>query len=207
MANFLLIDDEPSLLRTYQRILAEAGHIVSVAGGLADARTALLETAQSGQALDGVLLDLTLEDGDGAELLPVVRQLHPLAQVAVVSGHVDAARVITLSSRCAMLVPKPLSRLALLALAEELKRRRAQAPTLEDLAARARLSPREVEVIEQSLAGYQNRDIAARLGCTPGCIRTYWNRIFRKTGCHSRWEVMALLGQRAPEEPATASRG
>ena len=200
MADFLLVDDDAQLLRTYQRILMRAGHAVLCAGDLGTARAMLAHTAEGGRTLDGVLLDLQLEDGDGADLLPELRRMHPFAEVAVVSGHADATRVIELASRCALVVPKPLGHQALLALAEELQARRRRLVTVELLAARAGLSARQIELLQQTLAGRDTREIAAAFGCREGSIRTHWNRIFKKTGCHSRFEVMALLGEHAKRD-------
>jgi two-component system copper resistance phosphate regulon response regulator CusR len=62
----LVVEDDPRLSDWLRRCLTEEGHIVDIAGSLAEARGAL-----DGQ--DVVILDRMLPDGDGLELLRMMR--------------------------------------------------------------------------------------------------------------------------------------
>ncbi len=77
-AKILLVEDSPSLARTYRAQLEKAGHVVLAADSLAQARTAF-ERSQP----DCVLLDLQLPDGNGLDLLQEWQQ-SPDALVSVV---------------------------------------------------------------------------------------------------------------------------
>lgn len=37
-------------------------------------------------------------------------------------------------------------------------------------------------------------EVAARMGCAPGTVSAYWQRIFGKTGARGWREVLALIG-------------
>jgi signal transduction histidine kinase/methylmalonyl-CoA mutase cobalamin-binding subunit len=64
----LLIDDHDAIAKACQRLLASHGHTVVRAGGLSGAMRALQEARVSHAPFDIVICDLSLPDGDGAEL-------------------------------------------------------------------------------------------------------------------------------------------
>jgi DNA-binding NtrC family response regulator len=78
----LVVDDEPLLLRSLERILTRDGH-----------RVALCETAEaalpmlSDPALDVVLLDLLLGPSSGLELLQHLKRERPEVEVIVITGN------------------------------------------------------------------------------------------------------------------------
>ncbi len=88
-AKLLLVEDSPSLARTYKAQLEKAGHMVTVSETIADARNSL-GTSQP----DCVLLDLQLPDGNGLDLLREWQQLHEqMVPVVVITanGSMNAA--------------------------------------------------------------------------------------------------------------------
>ncbi len=203
MATIMLVEDDGAIRRTYGRALSRAGHAVREAADLA-AATGLLEDAfQQGEPLDLVLLDLTLEDGDGASLLPLIRRLHPDSTVAVVSGHIDALRAIELSPECPLCVPKPVGTDILVRLVETALVRRDQR-AVEAFARRMALSQQELHVLRGAMRGKSTKQIAESLACTPGTVKTYWQRIFDKTGLRSRASVIAAAGGITDRPPPPA---
>lgn len=79
----LVVDDEPMIRRIVQLSLSGEGYTVAEAGNRAAAAEAV-RTAEP--PFDLVVLDLTLPDGDGRTLIPVVRGRSPGTRVLVVSG-------------------------------------------------------------------------------------------------------------------------
>lgn len=63
-AKILLVEDSPSLVRTYVAQLEKGGHVVETAGTIAEAKA-----IRGSSAPDCVLLDLHLPDGSGLDLL------------------------------------------------------------------------------------------------------------------------------------------
>jgi DNA-binding CsgD family transcriptional regulator len=66
-------------------------------------------------------------------------------------------------------------------------------PKLDPLLDGYPLSGREREVIALAVLGLENKEIAARIGCTRATIDCYWLRIRRKTGTRSRQALLARL--------------
>ena len=66
-----------------------------------------------------------------------------------------------------------------------------------------RLTRREQQVLALVKEGLKNREIAAALRTTQGSVKVYVNRLFRKTGVRSRYEL-ALVAGSAQETCAAA---
>ena len=84
MASILIVDDSNYTRRTHRRILESDGHAVQEAAtGMAAIESYFV------QRPDLVLLDLTMEDMGGLEVLQKLRELHADARVIVVSADVQ----------------------------------------------------------------------------------------------------------------------
>lgn len=57
------------------------------------------------------------------------------------------------------------------------------------------LSPRQMEVLKQIAIGRRNREIAERLGITPGTVKLHIHAILRLTGARNRTEAALLAGR------------
>jgi CheY-like chemotaxis protein len=78
----LLVDDEPALLRTTQRLLEQRGlSVVSV-----DTAEAALELLSSSRSFDLLMTDVALRRTKGTELAERARRLRPALRVLFVSG-------------------------------------------------------------------------------------------------------------------------
>jgi CheY-like chemotaxis protein len=87
MSHVLLVDDDESNRLTLSALLEDDGFSVDVAVSFADA-TQLLE----GQVTpyDAVLLDHSLGDGYGSDLIPLIRRVLPETKVVAMSGSLGA---------------------------------------------------------------------------------------------------------------------
>lgn len=103
----LVVDDEAAAARLAAHHLRVLGHAVATAASLAEARAALA----SPSAFDLILADFELPDGDGADMLDLVRGLGNAPVI------LSSARVCDdmLDRGAAAVVPKPLERAALAA--------------------------------------------------------------------------------------------
>jgi DNA-binding response OmpR family regulator len=84
MQNVLIVEDNVSVNHLYSRHLSRAGYSVIQAVSCDEA----LSTLQRGTP-DAVLLDMTLPDGDGNEIIQRIRDLNMQTQIAIVSGDRD----------------------------------------------------------------------------------------------------------------------
>ena len=101
----LLVDDHPLILSALQTVIKGLGDDVTVlgAGSAAEARAALQQDAD----FDLVLLDLSLGDADGFEVLTEFRAAYPALPVVVVSASDRTSDVIRAIDLGAMgFVPK-----------------------------------------------------------------------------------------------------
>lgn len=81
MANILIVDDEPSLLRTVRTMLERQGHSVSQAS---DGKSALRQFEET--PFDLVISDIYMPEMDGVEFLIRLHQLFPRAKIVAMSG-------------------------------------------------------------------------------------------------------------------------
>lgn len=80
--NLLLVEDDPANWLTLSALLEEAGFTVDIAESCAQA----LRFLDGRPRYDVVLLDSLLGDGNGWELVPLIRHRVPEARVVLVSG-------------------------------------------------------------------------------------------------------------------------
>src|SRR5580693_7133477 len=86
--HILVLDDEHGIITTLQKALTLEGYGVDVAGGIAVAEEKLQK-----KSYDIALLDVSLPDGDGVDLLKRLRASGNDLPVVMMSGHatIDAA--------------------------------------------------------------------------------------------------------------------
>ena len=84
MAKILIVDDSNYARRMHSRIIEGAGHtVVEQATGLGAIEAFSLERP------DLVLLDLSMEDMSGVDVLKTLKQIDPTARVIVISADVQ----------------------------------------------------------------------------------------------------------------------
>ncbi len=79
----LIVDDEPNILSSVGSALKRSGHEVVTAGSFAAAREILDDS------IDVALLDVWLGDGDGIELLSIIKKKIPHVECVMISGHAE----------------------------------------------------------------------------------------------------------------------
>jgi two-component system chemotaxis response regulator CheY len=104
MADILVVDDSNLSRKTSRRILEAAGHRVA---DVADGFAALEHYALARPSL--VLLDVTMPDMDGLEVLRQLRAMDPKARVVMATADVQSStRELAMEAGAAGVVPKPL---------------------------------------------------------------------------------------------------
>ncbi len=78
---FLIIEDEPNLQKLISYFLTKEDHLTEVAGTFSEAQGKLHNFSY-----DCIILDLNLPDGNGLNLLPIIRADHKEAAVIIVSA-------------------------------------------------------------------------------------------------------------------------
>jgi len=80
----LVIDDEPSIVRSLDRVLTDKGYRVESAGSVAGGKELLVSARPQ-----VVLLDLNLPDGHGMPLIKEILIVDPAIRVIVITAHAD----------------------------------------------------------------------------------------------------------------------
>ena len=111
MASIMIVDDSNYTRRTHRRILESDGHtVLEAASGMAAIEGYFVHTP------DLVLLDLTMEDMSGLDVLQKLRELQPDVRVIVVSADVQrSTSQIVADSGAMRFVGKPVTADGLLA--------------------------------------------------------------------------------------------
>lgn len=110
MNHILVVEDEPDLLVTYERLLRREGYRVITTGSRAEA----LHLVQAAQ-LRLVITDLRLPDGDALDIIRTARALTPPVPVIVVTAFASgAAREAARASGAKAFLAKPFVASALL---------------------------------------------------------------------------------------------
>lgn len=198
-----IVDDHPLMRRGYRSLLESERdlEVCGEAGTVEEAWAAL-----TGTGADLVIVDITLEDASGIDL---VRRLHarkPGLPLLVVSMHEEmlyAERALRAGARGYLTKGSADSELVgavrtLLAGGHHLTPRM-QARAIDQMAGRAAppgtpaesiLADRELEVFELLGRGFSTRDVAETLRISPKTVETYRGRIKEKLGLSDSNELL-----------------
>ena len=100
----LIVDDEPNILSSVGSALRRSGYDVATAGSFAEAKRSLDDS------IDVALLDVWLGDGDGIELLSIIKKKIPHVECVMISGHAEIETAVTaVKSGAYDFLEKPLS--------------------------------------------------------------------------------------------------
>ena len=116
MATIMVVDDSGYARRTHRRILETAGHsVVEASTGMEAIETVFLHHPEL------VLLDLSLEDMGGLDVLRKLREMEAGARVVVISADVQRTTLDLVSDAGALrFLAKPVSSDTLMATVTEL---------------------------------------------------------------------------------------
>ena len=189
-AKVLLVDDH-EMLRQGMRLLVEQQKDLKVCGEAADEVSALKQFRATHPDL--MIVDLSLKEGDGIELIKRVKLLDPDARMLVYSMHderVYGERALRAGARGYVSKQQP-ARSVLQAIrrvlagamhfsdemTQRLLERAAASDPMSPASPVESLSDRELEVFEMIGGGLTTRSIAARLHLSPRTVDTYRERL------------------------------
>jgi DNA-binding NarL/FixJ family response regulator len=88
MERMMIVEDHSAFAQALELVLGP-GTRISLARTLEEGRALI----QTGEPFDVVVLDLSLPDGQGTELVPEIRKRHPRTRVVVLSAREDVGEV------------------------------------------------------------------------------------------------------------------
>jgi DNA-binding NarL/FixJ family response regulator len=210
MKRILLVEDHASFRQTLAFVFDRESEfeVVAQAGSLAEARQVM-----DGLEVDLGVMDLSLPDGEGIELIKDLREANPHFAALVLTASLDRAEhARAVESGAAGILHKSagvdeimdatrrlgegetlLSQEELIALL-----RLAGKSREEEREARAsieQITPREKEVLQALAEGLSNKEIAAKLHVSVDTERTHMMNILNKLGVHSRLQALLFAAR------------
>jgi DNA-binding NarL/FixJ family response regulator len=210
MQRVLLVEDHASFRQTLAFVFdQEPGYeVVAQAGTLAEARGEM-----DGVEADLGVIDLSLPDGEGTELIEELREANPDFAALVLTASLDRAEhARAVEAGAAGVLHKSADVDAIL----DATRRLGEGETLlsedeliallrlagqnreEEVEARAsieQITPREKEVLQMLAEGLSNKEIAAKLHMSVDTERTHMMNILNKMGVHSRIQALVFAAR------------
>jgi DNA-binding NarL/FixJ family response regulator len=199
----LSIDDHRIVLRGIEQILLKTPDI-RVTAIASSAHEAMERIAH--EEFDVVLLDISMPDRNGLELLKLIRERKPRLPVLILSMHPEeqyAVRALRAGASGYLTKESALEELIEAIRRVSQGRKYVSASLAEKLAfelepdvpkpPHERLSDREFQVMRMIGAGRKNLEIARELFVSPKTVATYKSRIFQKTGMKNNAELIRYL--------------
>jgi DNA-binding NarL/FixJ family response regulator len=207
MQRILLVEDHASFRQTLAFVFDQHPEfeVAAQAGTLAEARRAM-----DGLEADLGVIDLTLPDGEGTELIGELREANPDFAALVLTASLDRTEYArAVEAGAAGVLHKSADVDAIL----DATRRLSDGETLlsedelvallrlagqnreEEVVARAsieQITPREREVLQMLAEGLSNKEIAAKLHMSVDTERTHMMNILNKLGVHSRIQALVF---------------
>lgn len=198
--SFLVVEDDGGVRRSLARGLGSYGSVESV--GTRAAARSMLHSVE----FDAVVLDITLPDGSGFDLIPVARQANPAILILVLTGSSDHEVISRAHESGARYLLKPCDMKQLEVLADEVRARktahkRRTRLVLDRWQAEYGLSPTEVELLALAVDGVRRDDFSRRRGVRPDTIRKQIQALIQKTGDDNFESAVNSLLREAVSEP------
>lgn len=211
-----IVDDHPLIRHgLFHAVSSVNGFAVcGMAGSVAEALRVIAELQP-----DGMILDMHLPDGDGLGLLHHLSALNlqiPTLILSVCDESVYAPRMFSAGARGFLMKDAPLDEILAalrkifaghLAFSDAVVTRllsRQQDGVVDPL---DQLSNQELTACRLLGMGMRNKEVAARMNLSAQTIGTYKNRILRKLGLSSQYELEAFMRLHAVEDSSSTQAG
>lgn len=205
---FLLVDDHALFragLSVLLRKVPEAGEVLEIGTGLGAQRL-----VREHPNLDLVLLDYTLPDRNGLEVLRDIKSFSPELPVILLSAHVDSALIQqALKEQASGFIPKTATPDVMLSAVQLVLNGgvyippeamgRVQAGGFQPMSmpsGKAQLTQRQMDVLQQMKNGLSNKEIARELNMSPSTVKVHVAAILRELAAASRTQAVFLAKDR-----------
>jgi DNA-binding NarL/FixJ family response regulator len=202
----ILVADDHGLVRRGARALLQARHGWRVVGEAANGREAVEKAIELKP--DVAVVDIGMPELDGVEVTRQIREAAPDTNVLVLTMHESdqmVRRALDAGAR-GYLLKSDLTECLAKAVKAVSEGKRFLTPKVSEIVlegflktrsqhqqserAAARITPREIEIVQLLAKGKTNKEIAAALGITVRTVETHRAKIMLKLGLHSLTELV-----------------
>jgi RNA polymerase sigma factor (sigma-70 family) len=190
-----VVEDDPSMRRSIERLLRSAGHGVESFGSAGE----FLER-EPNDAACCLVLDVQMPELTGLELQQALQRSGAALPIVFITGFGDVpTSVRAIKSGAEDFLEKPFKDSDLLdAVHRALERSRRTRAARRELAELERklgsLTPRERQVLELVVEGLLNKQIASRLGIAEKTVKVHRGRAMRKMRADSLADLVRMAG-------------
>ena len=199
MIRILLADDHTVFRQSLKEVIENEADF-SVVREASSGREAISRAA--GEDLDLILLDISMPDAHGLDVLKQLKQTCPRTRVLILSMHPEMQYGLrALKAGASGYLTKDCEVAELVAAIRRVHNGRMHiSPTLREFLAETTigregraphetLSDRELEILTMIASAMRVKDIAAKLGLSPKTVSTYRQRLLRKLNMESNAEL------------------
>ena len=173
----LIVEDDAEVVVTIERV-ARAPWPTRSAASFA----AAVSTITAHPTIVGAIVDISLPDGSGLDLIPRIRASSPQCPVLVLTAYYEAPNVNAAHLLGAEFAAKPSFAANVRAFVGRLPARSGpgREQVVADFARVHRLTPKEQEVLELLVADHTREEVADRLGMTANTLRNHIHSLLAK---------------------------
>ena len=195
MLRLLYVDDHPLFCEGLARLLA--AEIPALSVETASTREgALHRLAELDGGLDLCLSDQHLSDGEGAEIVEIVRTRFPLVAAGVLTGEVTQGllqRLRAVGAVACLSKERPVA--SIVAAIQTLL---SGEPVFDSPKGpvESTITDRRREIVRLAAKGFLDKQIGAQMKISESAVRNHWQFIFERLGATNRTEALSIALRR-----------
>ena len=192
-ARRILIVDDHEIVRTGLRLVLSRQHWVARCVGAAD-RAGAVDLARR-YAPHVALVDVLLGAESGLDVCRALLSEDPGLHVVLMSGSGRVSRAVALGAGARGFFPKDWSSDAIVAAVHRVSTGRTLFPRADEAEPAQPLSRRELDVLQEVVNGFSNREVAARLHLSRHTVKQHTCSVYRKLDVRNRAEAASRARQ------------
>lgn len=193
----MLVEDHPIFREGVHLALTFSNLNCEIVAEVPNVRQAVDYIESHPNGIDIALLDFFLPDGNGGDVIKVLKSVCPQAKILLITGEVNHPQIQKLAQdKAVKIISKDIQSADVTKIVQTLIDENPDKPTTDDKEEKTdKLSEREIEIIQLCVNGLRSKEIADKLNISNRTVEHHKERIFKKTGCKSVMELMKYAMQ------------
>lgn len=193
----MLVEDHPIFREGVHLALTFSNLNCEIVAEVPNVRQAIDYIESHPNGIDIAMLDYFLPDGNGGDIIKVLKSVCPQAKIMLITGEVNHPQIQKLAQdKAVKIISKDIQSADVTKIVQTLIDENPDKPTTDDKEEKTdKLSEREIEIIQLCVDGLSAKEIADKLNISNRTVEHHKERIFKKTGCKSVMELMKYAMQ------------